>query len=92
MSDYDLPSVFSEKIRTARREHKCCECQRTIKTGERYHFAKGCWEGKWGEYKTCASCHELRRDLIDDDNVLAPFGYLREWAQDMDVKFPVEPE
>ena len=87
----EMPSVFSERYRNAHKDHKCCECHRIIKAGERYHFAKGCWEGKWYEFKTCEECDELRHELEDTySGELAPFGYLREWAQGSDVEFPVK--
>jgi len=88
MSDAEMPSVFSDKMRTAHKEHKCCECRRPIKNGEKYHFAKGCWEGRWDEYKTCTECNDLRHELKDGWE-LAPFGYLHEWAENADVAFPI---
>jgi hypothetical protein len=88
MSDADMPSVFSDKMRTAHKAHKCCECRRIIKTGEKYHFAKGCWDGRWDEFKTCEECHGLRHELKDGWE-MAPFGYLHEWAENSDIPFPI---
>jgi len=91
MGDTDLPSVFSDTVRKARREHKCCECQGIIKPGEKYHIFKGCWEGKWDEFKTCLDCIEVRdeiRSLYRDDEG-PPFGDLGEWARESGITFPV---
>lgn len=91
MSNTEMPSVFSDKVRTARREHKCCECRRIIKIREKYHLFKGCWEGKWAEFKTCLECddlrHELREFYYDDEG--PPFGELDECAKEAGVEFPV---
>ncbi len=86
---YDLPSVFSENTRKARRGHKCCECRRVIKTGEEYRLFKGCWEGKWAEYKMCLDCDELRHELQDGEGG-PPFGDLAEWAFEAGVEFPIK--
>ena len=89
----DLPSVFSDTIRRARKDHKCCECRRIIKSGERYHLSKGCWEHKWYEFKTCTECDELREelrtacDLYPDEG--PAFGELGELAHESGVEFPV---
>ncbi len=80
----DLPSVFSDRIRTARREHKCCECHQSIAPGSRYHLSKGYWDGKWAEFKTCVDCDDLRDEILRDchfDEIPA-FGELLEWDRD----------
>ena len=61
--DTDVPAVFKEDWRTARKQHKCCECGASIALGEHYHFAKGKWDGEWYEYKTCERCADLRKTL-----------------------------
>lgn len=92
MCDGEIPSVFSDRYRKAHKDHKCCECRRIIKAGEKYHFAKGCWEGKWAEYKTCEECDGLREKLKDPYYGRAPFECLSEWADGADVEFPVKDE
>lgn len=57
-----IASVFTEVVRTARKEHKCCECQRTITQGEKYHYISGLWDGSWDHYKTCEQCFAIARD------------------------------
>ena len=86
----DLPSVFSDTIRKSHREHKCCECERTIKVGEKYHLFKGCWEGKWSEYKTCMPCWDLWIEVQKGyrDDGWPAFGELEEWAHEAGMEFP----
>lgn len=86
--DGEMPSVYEEKFPIARKEHKCCECQKTITVGQKYEFFKGCWNGKWQKFRTCMDCHELRLDMSDHGE-WPPFGELGEWAQEADVQFPV---
>jgi len=87
MSDTEMPRVFSHKIRKASCDHECCECRRNIPRREKYHYAKGCWDGHWGEYKTCIPCHELRTEL-ERESEFAPFGSLSEWAAAAGFEFP----
>jgi len=58
--DCDPPDCFSEKMVTARKEHKCCECGEAIKPGEKYEKATGVWDGKWDTFKTCFLCVRVR--------------------------------
>jgi hypothetical protein len=89
----DLPSVYRYESVKARKSHKCCECQREIRPGDRYELCTGCWDGKWSAFKTCMPCAGLRSDLLrewcnlfDDEGI--EFGGLREWAREAEVEFP----
>ncbi|NDI85097.1 hypothetical protein [Undibacterium crateris] len=62
----EIPSAYREVIRTARKEHKCCECRGVIQRGEKYHFHSGIWDGETHSFKVCADCTELRQMVIDD--------------------------
>lgn len=55
------PSLFTEKILKARKQHKCCECKEVIQPGESYERVKGLWEGVWQKYDTCMHCLSLRK-------------------------------
>lgn len=57
---HDGWSVGHEQIRRARRAHVCCECGETIKPGDRYEYAAGCWDGDWSAFKTCLPCMRIR--------------------------------
>ncbi len=83
----DLPSVYRDDQVMARKTHRCCECRRAIRPGERYNRFTGCWDGKWDTFVTCEECDELRRELADDDG--PPFGELSDCAHNADVEFPI---
>ena len=64
--DYgDGPTLYDEKYRKARKEHKCCECGQTINAGDDYQVITGLWDGRWDEFKTCEKCADLRDSLMD---------------------------
>lgn len=92
MSDYDLPSVYTETYRRAAKPHRCCECYREIPKGQLYQHVKGCWEGEWLEFKTCERCDGQRHYLSRQIGESAPFGELREWCFESDIKFWAEEE
>lgn len=54
---YSYP--YSEERRKAKKEHKCGECGRTIKPGEKYWYATGLCEGDWFDAKVCAQCEDM---------------------------------
>jgi hypothetical protein len=85
----ELPRISEDLYPKANKEHKCCECDRIINVGEKYHLCKGNWEGKWLKFKTCYECNELRHEL-QYDNEFAPFGNLYEWAGEAGIEFPVK--
>lgn len=51
-------TVWNVSWRVARKDHKCCECQETIKIGERYQYTFTVFEGEASPFKTCAFCAE----------------------------------
>lgn len=59
--DYDPPTIYNRTaVKSARKEHKCEECSRTIKVGEPYESAWGIWEGRADTFRTCRHCLALR--------------------------------
>jgi uncharacterized protein with PIN domain len=56
--DYgDAPAVYHREERTARKPHRCYECQGTIQPGERYERTApvpikvgGYWDGRWNVF------------------------------------------
>lgn len=58
------PEVFSKTWRKARKDHRCCECGETIRPGQTYEYVKGLWDGSWDDFKTCAPCAKIRRDMF----------------------------
>lgn len=59
VDEADPWKVFHSERRTARKEHVCDECRRTIAPGETYQYARGMlYDGwnRWDQYKMCAHC------------------------------------
>lgn len=56
--DLDGPEVVT--IRTARKEHRCCECRMVIAAGQRYEIRAHFKDGSASSYKTCLCCKEIR--------------------------------
>ena len=52
----DFATALANEQRTARKEHQCSECKRTIPVGEKYEYYKGLFEGDIFTEKTCADC------------------------------------
>ena len=71
MCDCDRPAVLIEKAVVARTPKRCCECGRTIESGELYARSNGVWEGRGSTHHTCAECAETFADYIAD----LPHGY-----------------
>lgn len=59
--DYEPASVYDASMVTTRKRHTCEECGRIILPGERAERVRGCWDGHWATYYTCAECLELRQ-------------------------------
>lgn len=73
-SDDDPADLWYEKIRSARKAHRCCECGDAIQPGEQYEYAWGLSEGSWWSAKTCLICRRIRRDHC----CTWVYGHLRE--------------
>lgn len=59
------PAAFYYDTRPlARKEHKCTECRRVIKKGERYENVRGKWDDGVATIKTCVCCLAIR-DLME---------------------------
>lgn len=67
-SDENLPAFCDERIVTARREHRCCECRETIQPGTDYEYVAGKWDGRFDSFKTCLLCVEIRRAFACDSS------------------------
>ena len=51
--------LFSQRIRTSRKDRKCSECGMPIVRGQRYQWAQGRTEGEFWGYATCLICDEI---------------------------------
>jgi hypothetical protein len=63
--DYEAPEFYARHERTARKEHRCCECGKTITPGDAYTVAAGKWEGYFDTFKTCERCSGLQDAMRD---------------------------
>lgn len=66
----DIPSLYSETIRKARKTYRCGECFSHIHIGDRYYDINGIWEGTFSRLKFHIDCHEFRELLNDTRNKL----------------------
>lgn len=63
VGDYDYWEFYNEYTPTARKDHRCQECGRTIAKGEKYCTQGGLNDGHFQWYKTCAHCDAASRWL-----------------------------
>jgi hypothetical protein len=57
IDDGDEPyHVYNESHHTARKDHRCSECGRTIARGETYVRVKAHGD-RWDTWRTCSHCH-----------------------------------
>ena len=62
----DCIELLSEKRVTAKKAHKCGECDRTIPVGETYLRESYVSEGEFHTETTCADCLSIRDHLFCD--------------------------
>jgi len=71
----DYSTCLSDTYPIARKEHICCECNETIKPGEKYNVYTGVYDGDFFTKKTCLICDRIRNDFCRSGFI---FGELRE--------------
>ena len=76
MCDCEMPDVFNESKRKAKKKHECCECSQTIFKGDHYFMLQGLWDGQWKNYKQCINCSEVGHKLTASTNGCYPLGDL----------------
>ena len=76
MCDCEMPTVFNESKRKAKKQHTCCECDRFISKGESYFMLQGLWDGQWRNYKQCVDCHEIGNKYQDETRECYPISGL----------------
>jgi hypothetical protein len=66
IQDCDPWKVSREIKRTARKDHECYECGRTIVKGERYHYATGLGpdSDRWDVFHVCEHCDTAAQWLV----------------------------
>jgi len=50
--------------RVAKKQHRCCECRRTIEIGEQYENFAGKWDAEFWCFKTCSDCLSIRKSFF----------------------------
>jgi len=60
----DYCRTLREEQPTARKQHKCNECRRTIEAGEKYNREVSLYDGDISTYKTCLDCMSIRREFF----------------------------
>ena len=61
---FDNPPTFYERKNVkGRKEYKCDECLQNIAKGEQHEYAKGLWEGKLSDYRTCQTCLDMITEI-----------------------------
>jgi len=78
------PEVSNLRWPKARKEYRCCECERAIPKGEIYERASGKFDGEFYDQKTCEQCAEIRQSFSCE--APPPFGEL--WEEITDYLFP----
>jgi hypothetical protein len=82
--DYQDDNVcYRDRVVTARKTHKCCECGTEIPRGARYELAEGKSDVFWAE-KTCLPCREIREAFV-----CGSFEFGRLWESIEEEMFPV---
>jgi hypothetical protein len=92
MCDCEHPKFFSQKIRTARKTHECCECPRPINLGDKYTHSPGKWDNHVGSYKTCLECEKIRAWFDRKTDCCAAFGELYTELVESDIIALIDPD
>jgi hypothetical protein len=81
--DLEPCEIWNEKHRTARKEHSCSCCDRTIRIGEVYLVHFDVFEGQTTSEKCCAEC-ESDRDIFanEHEGTLCSPGWLQNMIRD----------
>jgi hypothetical protein len=82
--DGDRPEMYVETVVTARKAHKCYECEREIQPSEKYERVAGKWDGEMGSYTFCLACSEIQK--VFSCNGGRAFGML--WEDMEEYVFP----
>ena len=82
--DGETAEVFTQVDRKARRNYKCCECERPIAQGTVHQVCNVLCDGEWSTYRTCLVCAEIRKAFCCEGEVVG--GVF--WAEMADYGFP----
>lgn len=77
MCDYDPPSVYVLRFRTARKAHACSECRAGVAAGANYAEHRGVWDGHGATVRQCLRCYRVCVALERDGVECLSFGEMR---------------
>lgn len=69
----ELPEFFEERAYTAQKEHRCCECRKPIKTGERYAYICMKLDGVLFTEKQHERCYHFARHVNHELEYADPY-------------------
>ena len=91
----ELPRVFDTIKRKARKDHRCQECDQTIRKGANYIVSQGLWNDTgWSTFKACLFCEGLRQWAMEkvmnmglgfQDEDGPSFTWLYQWCLDYEI-------
>lgn len=53
-------SMYVKRTVTAKKQHRCYECDKPIRPGEKYEQVSAIWDGEFRACKTCPRCLAAR--------------------------------
>lgn len=80
--DFEPVSLVKVKIRKARKQHSCTECERVIAAGERYENTSYLYEGVFFNCKMCVDCLSAK-DQFFPSNGYCTGGMWEDIAQEV---------
>jgi hypothetical protein len=69
MCDCEPNDFQTSWLRTARKDHRCCECPAGIAAGDLYEVTAVGFDGRASQFKTCLPCAEVRIQLQHDERL-----------------------
>lgn len=54
-----MPELYAESVRTARKEHRCEACGRSVTRAQRYVSVSGIWDGRLDRMAMHVRCHAV---------------------------------
>ena len=82
--DGEACEFYAERIVTARKDHRCAECQEPIRVGDQHHVTSGKYDGEFFSDRFCEACWEIAAEFSEDGSRM--FGvvwstFRDEWAR-----------
>ena len=82
------PGFVHERMRKARKTHKCSECHRVIAINEIYVYVTGVWDGEFSSFKTCVDCASLRNEFFSSYIFEHVWEDFKEYVSECDGNIP----